>query len=74
MNNSVTIHVQLLNEGSPVARPTQAIDMGNGLFKVLPIPNYDKAEEVWEYPPGSIVHCEKRNGIHGEYLYAVAKV
>lgn len=55
---SVEIYVQLLEEGTPTARPTQAVPLGNGLYKILPTPNYDPEDEIWEFPPGSIVRCE----------------
>lgn len=70
-NKTVTIYVQLLEEGSSAARPTQAIDLGDGLFKVLPIPNFDSADEVWEFPPGSVVRCIKENDGKEDYLFAV---
>jgi len=54
----VPIYVRLLDEGTPVSRPTQAENIGNGFFKLLPTPNYDPADEHWEFLPGSIVRVE----------------
>ena len=65
------IHVRLLNEGTQVSRPTEALDLGNGLLKLLPIPNYDSEDEKWEFPPNSVVRAEKRSGAGGDYLVAV---
>lgn len=31
-----TVYVQLLDEGTPTVWPTQAIDLGGGLYKLLP--------------------------------------
>jgi hypothetical protein len=73
LSNTVTIYIQLLDEGSYSARPTQAIDIGNGFFKVLSTPAYDPADEVWEFPPGSIVRCEMTAFHDGDYLLAVEK-
>jgi hypothetical protein len=69
--SKVKIFVRLLDEGTDVSRPTDALDLGNGLFKILPIPNYDPEEEIWEFPPGSVVRSERRQSEAGEYLLAV---
>jgi len=53
------IYIQLLDEGTTVFRPTQGIPMGNNTFKVLATDNYERAEEVWEFPPGSVVICDR---------------
>jgi hypothetical protein len=71
MQKLVTIYIELFDEGVPCRRPTQAIDLENGTFKVLPTPNYDPENEVWEFLPGSIVRCKIRKDSEGEYLYAV---
>ena len=67
------IFVRLLGEGTEVSRPTEALVLGDGLFKILPIPNYDPEDEVWEFPPGSVVRCKTLRDHSGEYLLA-AKV
>jgi len=66
----VRIYVRLLNEGTDVSRPTEALDLGNGLFKLLSTPDYNLESETWEFPPGSLVRCEKRSGATGSYLLA----
>ena len=65
------IHIRLLDEGTEVFRPTQAVDLGNGLFRILPAPDYDANDETWEFPPGSVVRVEPREGSSGQYLVAV---
>ncbi len=70
-NKLVEIYIDLPEEGSPTIRPTQAIDMGNGVFKVLPTPNYDPEDEVWQFPPGSLVRCKTVKEGNEEYLVAV---
>jgi hypothetical protein len=72
MANTVEIHIRLLEEGSECSRPTQALDLGNGLFKVLPTPNYDAADEVWEFPPDSIVRSKINRSEGEEFLLAIA--
>lgn len=57
------IYIELEDEGTEVWRPTNAVILGNGLFEVLPTPEYDPEDEKWKFPPGSIVRLiEKRSG------------
>jgi hypothetical protein len=72
MEQTVVIHVRLLHEGTDCSRPTQALDLGNGLFKVLPTPDYDPSDEVWEFPPDSIVRSTVRQSQGTPFLIAVA--
>jgi hypothetical protein len=66
----VKVFVRLLSEGTEVSRPTEAISLGNGVFKILSTPDYDPEDEVWEFPPGSTVRGEIRHDENGEYLLA----
>lgn len=68
----VKIFVRLMNEGTEVSRPTDAIELENGLFQIMLPKNYDPEYEVWEFPPGSTVRCERRRDESGDYLIAVA--
>jgi len=72
MARTVEIHIRLLHEGTECSRPTQALEVRNGLFKVLPTSNYDSEDEVWEFPPDSIVRSEVRRAEGKEFLLAVA--
>jgi len=67
-----TVYVALLEEGTVCARPTQAEKLGNGLYRLLPTPDYDPADETWEFAPGSIVSVERRGEGLDEHLFAVA--
>ena len=71
MARTVQIHIRLLHEGTECSRATQALELGNGLFKVLPTSNYDPEDEVWEFPPDSIVRSEIRWSGGKEFLLAV---
>lgn len=53
--NAVEIFIPLLNEGTDVLRPTQALVLGPNEVQVLATPDYDPAVEEWEFPPGSRV-------------------
>jgi hypothetical protein len=70
-NNTIELNVRLLNEGTEVSRPTRALDLGDGMFRLLPIPDYDPGHEEWEFAPGSVVRCARREDERGEYLLAV---
>ena len=72
MPQTVEIHIRLLDEGTECSRPTQALDLGHGLLKVLPTSNYDPEDEVWEFPPDSIVRSEVRRSGDKKFLLAVA--
>lgn len=73
MAQTVEIYVRLLHEGTECLRPTQALDLGNGLFRVLPTSDYDPLDEVWEFPPDSIVRSEIRRSESGKFLLAVSR-
>lgn len=70
MQHTVTIYINLPDEGSTTRRPTQAVDLGNGTYEVLSTGDYNPEDEVWQFLPGAIVRCEKRKDGDGEYLYA----
>lgn len=67
----VDLQVRLLNEGTTVSRPAQALDRGDGIFELLPTRDYDPEDEQWEFPPGSLIRVERRSDGNGEYLIAV---
>ena len=71
--HTVEIYVKLPEEGGS-ACPTKAVDLGNGLFKLLPTPNYNPEDEVWEFLPHSIVRVKVESFENKKYLLAVAKV
>lgn len=67
------VFVRLLDEGTDVSRPVEALALGDGLFKILPTPNYDAQDETWEFPPGSVVRTEIHTDQTGDYLLAVQR-
>lgn len=68
----VEIYVNLLNEGTPCARPTRALTLGNGLFELLPTEGYDPEDEHWEFRPGSIVRGKETQRDGEAYLLATS--
>jgi hypothetical protein len=72
MAQPIVIHVRLLNEGTYCSRPTQALELGNGLFKVFPTVDYDPSDEVWDFPPNSIVRLQVTESQGTTFLLAIA--
>jgi hypothetical protein len=69
--SKIEIYIPLLDEGTDVSRPTEATIVGPGEFLVLPTPDYDPELEHWEFPPGSVVQCVRKQGFDGDdYLRA----
>jgi len=68
----VKVYVRLLDEGTEVSRPTEALDLGGGLFKLLPTENYDPENETWEFTPGSIIQVKHVGNLSDSYLLAVS--
>jgi hypothetical protein len=67
----IELHVRLLNEGTEVFRPTRALKLGGGLFKLVATPDYDPGDEMWEILPGTTVRVELYRGMHGDFPLAV---
>jgi hypothetical protein len=67
----IELHVRLLNEGTEAFRPTRALKLGGGLFKLVASPDYDPADERWEHLPGATVRVELHHGSTGDFPIAV---
>jgi hypothetical protein len=67
----VVIYVRLLGEGTEVFRPVQALELGNGLFRLEATSDYDPEDEIWEFVPGSDVRGEVRPFDSGQHLVAI---
>ena len=70
----VRIYVPLRDEGTDVVRPAEAVELGSGVYKILRPVDYDPEDETWEFPPGSLVRCERRRNDSGDYLCAIEVV
>jgi hypothetical protein len=64
------IYVYLLNEGTDVWRPIDAVPMADGLYR---IPQNIKIseDEDWQFVPGTTVRCSLRRLSGGDRLIAV---
>ena len=68
----IELYVRLLNEGTEAFRPTRALKLGGGLFRLVASPDYDPAHETWEHAPGATVGVERHHGVSGHFPLAVA--
>ena len=53
--DTIEIWIPLLNEGTPVSRPTRGEIVGRGIYRVLQTEDYDPEDEEWAFPPGTLV-------------------
>jgi len=72
--NAIEIYIPLLNEGTDVLRPTLGRVLDPDVVEVLATPNYDSADEEWEFPPGTRVKIAKELRAGRELLVARQKV
>lgn len=57
---TIKVFVELLEEGTPTLRGTQAIPLGDDLYKLLPTDRYNPESEIWQFLPGSIVRAKEK--------------
>jgi hypothetical protein len=69
--NTICLYVRLLNEGTEVFRPTQAFEVGGGLFRLIAAPDYNPEDEEWELLPGETVRVAVHHGANGDFPVAV---
>jgi hypothetical protein len=68
----VRIYVNLLNDGAPRTRATQAVTLGNGVYELLAAEGYDPDLEHWEFRPGTIVRGKEQLRDGEAYLLATS--
>jgi hypothetical protein len=61
------IYVRLLNEGTKVLKPVEAIETGSNTFVIGGHDIYDPNDETWEFPPGTVVKVKEQVN-NGELL------
>ena len=57
MIENKTIYVYLLDEGTDVWRPIEAIPVGNSVYRIVS-ENSDPEDEHWQFSNGDLVRCE----------------
>ncbi len=58
---NTTVLVRLLDEGTEVYRPVDAVRVGENTYVLLATVGYAPDDETWEFVPGSHVRCELRD-------------
>lgn len=71
MNDVTKIYVRLLEEGTTVYRPAAARRVSKNEYEIILDSQYSADDEIWEFPPGSLVVCELRTLDGDEVLVAV---
>ena len=61
----ITIYMPLLNEGTDCWRPVQATHLGADTYRIEP-QHYDREDEAWQFPSGSIVRCHSHTFSGGQ--------
>lgn len=67
---TMTIYMPLLNEGTGVWRPVEAMKIGHLGYMVT---QNAPPDEEWAFQPGHILRCEERQLDDGKHLVAVGK-
>lgn len=68
-NQTTTIFVYLLNEGTDVWRPVEAQHLGEDRYRILS-KNVDPEDEAWQFPSGAVVRCRQQKLSKGDRLVA----
>jgi hypothetical protein len=55
-----TVYVHLLDEGTPVWRPVDAVARAEDVYELAPSVLPDLDDEHWEFAPGDWVRCVPR--------------
>jgi hypothetical protein len=72
MKTNETIFVYLLDEGTDVWRPIEAVSMGNDQYRIVS-ENKDPEDENWQFKTGQVVRCATRRLSDGDRLVAIEK-
>jgi hypothetical protein len=62
------IYIKMLNEGTMVYRPVPAYKIEDRIYKVHGFDIYDPEDEIWEFPPGTLVLVEEQKDDAKLYL------
>ncbi|ODA36620.1 hypothetical protein [Planctopirus hydrillae] len=65
------VYVELINEGTFVLRPVEAVNVSENCFKILELNISSSDVEEWMFLPGSVVECAWEE--HEGELLMVAK-
>lgn len=69
MSDKSVIYMPLLDEGTDVWRPVEAVRTGNDYLVVQTMPE----GEIGKFAPGSVVKCEPRAHLDGQHVLAAVE-
>jgi hypothetical protein len=72
-SKTVQIYVALLNEGTDVWRPVQAVTVEESIYQVAPEQEPD-SDETWEFQPGDFVRCELKTFSDGQDVMTATEI
>jgi hypothetical protein len=67
------VFVRLLNEGTDVWRPTNGEVVTPSTIRLTATPDYDSADEQWQFLPGTLVECEQRTFQGGDTRFVAVR-
>ena len=73
MTERETIYVYLMDEGTDVWRPVDALPLGNNLFRILSH-NTSEGHENWQFQTDAVIRAEYKDLSGGKVLVAVEAV
>jgi hypothetical protein len=71
MTPALKVYVRLKDEGTNCWRPVEVAKKSDGVFQIM---SAQPKEEVWEFPSGAKVRCQKKKLQDGEALVAYERV
>jgi hypothetical protein len=66
------IYVYLVDEGTDVWRPVDAIHIKDSIYRIDPESTISETE-TWQFLPGDIIRCEEKRLSRGVCLVAIEK-
>ncbi len=74
MKTSTQIYVTLLDEGTDVWRPVEAVHLCDDIYRITNS-NFNSEDERWQFSPGDVVRCQTHvfaDGSKGMVAYEIA--
>jgi len=74
MKNSTQIYVALLDEGTEVWRPVEAVHVRDDIYRIIGL-NLNPEDERWQFSSGDVVRCRSHtfgDGSEGTAAYEIA--
>jgi hypothetical protein len=73
MKDSIQIYVSLLDEGTDVWRPVEAVHVRDDMYRIISS-NLNPKDERWQFVSGDVVRCQSHvfaDGSQGMVAYEI---